>query len=87
MTEREIISLKSVIDCLEHFADKAKLFPLTFTKLSGSNKSRKYAIGTIMIPKDIADADTRPITRDWTYMCFALPKEEFEKYMKSGELK
>lgn len=82
---REIISLESVIDCLKHFADKGVIFPLQFTKLSGSNKSRKYAIGTISIPTDIATADVRPITRDWVYMCFGFPREEYEKYMEEQE--
>ena len=77
----EIISLDSVIKCIKHFVDKAVLFPLQFIKLNGSNKSRKYATATIIIPTDIATVDVRPI-RGWVYMCFGFPKKEFKKYME-----
>ena len=80
----EKISLNSIIKLLTHFDEKAEVFPLIFTKMSGSNKSRKYAIGTIIIPKDIATEDIRPIMNDWAFMCFAFPKEEYKKYMLSG---
>ena len=78
----EIISMDSVIDLIKLFVVKAVMFPLTFTKLTGSNKSRKYALGTIATPTDIATFDVRPITRDWTYICFGFPKEEYKKYME-----
>lgn len=84
MGNEEKVSLDSIFKLLTHFDEKAEMFPLIFTKVTGSNKSRKHALGTIIIPQDIATEDIRPIYNDWVFMCFAFPKEEYKKYMLSG---
>ena len=83
--KEEILRLESIFEMITALNGKVLLFPLQFIKVSAANKSRKYAIGTIIIPNDIAKNDIRPVTNDWVYLTFAFPKKEYTEYLQQDE--